>query len=41
MKKDHVPLRVIFTRVHDIGHQPAPARIDDHRRLSKQWRPRE
>ena len=41
MKKNDVPLRVIFSRVHDVGHQPAPARIDDHRRLSKQRRPRQ
>ncbi len=41
MKENDVPLRVIFAGIHDIGHKPAPARINDHRRLPKQWRPRQ
>jgi hypothetical protein len=41
VKKNDVSLRVILTGIHDVRHQPAPARIDDHRRLSKQRRPRQ
>lgn len=39
MKKNDVSLRVIFTGIHNVRHQPAPARIDDHGRLSEQRRP--
>ena len=41
VKQNHVPLRVILARIDNIRHQPAPARIHDDRRLSKQRRPRQ
>ena len=41
MKQDDVPLRVILAGINNVRHQPAPARIDNDRRLSKQRRPRQ